>query len=620
MVAPGIVRPLVPARFCKPPFHPYCRLKELERIANYQRNLMALTHVPRMDFSMGYQALLFCPEEKIARTVTLVLRELEFSVEPCAEAFTAVKKLMAQHFDAIVVDCENEQNAALLFKSARNSASNQASLAVAVVEGQAGVAKAFRIGANLVLTKPINVEQAKGTLRVARGLLRKGEPGKPAAPGAPSVTGEETPKVRPSRPLSAVASGQTTAAPLGANAAAIPTASAKAGVGEKGSSPSVSEKSRTARSAPEVSNAAESRREMPSLVEKKAENNEEPAAVRSSGTSLSTAGTGAATAPALVRVAEIGEFRKSLTPTEPPTSAHSSTENEPVPAITSASSFTFGEANASAEESSAGRKKIMMGVAAAALVAFGLYAGWAHFHGKAASDAAPERAESGPVTSSPDMARPSPPTTSSELKKPQPSSAVEAALGVDKPHQSADISPDSLKKNPSKISASDSFPSEDFEPKAATPAPAIVVKNGSMAPARHKTSAQPDAPAPSMIGLPATGGGSLPNLINNSQNAATPVLQALNVSQGVSQGLIMKKVQPVYPPSALHLHMEGSVQLLATISKAGDITAVKSLSGELVFARAAMDAVKQWKYKPYLLNGEPVEIQTQITVNFKLPR
>src|SRR5579864_8796193 len=129
---------------------------------------------------MGYQALLFCPDEKTARTVTQVLGELEFSVETCAEPFAAVKKLMGEHFDAIVVDCDNEQNATLLFKSARNSTSNQSSLAVAVVEGQAGVAKAFRIGANLVLTKPINVEQAKGTLRVARGLLRKADSGKPA--------------------------------------------------------------------------------------------------------------------------------------------------------------------------------------------------------------------------------------------------------------------------------------------------------------------------------------------------------------------------------------------------------------------------------------------------------
>src|ERR1700687_3455754 len=130
---------------------------------------------------MSYKALLFCPDEKTARVVTQVLSDLEFRVEPCNEPFAAVKRWMPDHFDAIVVDCDNEQNAALLFKSAHNSGSNQSSLAVAVVEGQAGVAKAFRIGANLVLTKPINVEQSKGTLRVARGLLRKTDAAKPAS-------------------------------------------------------------------------------------------------------------------------------------------------------------------------------------------------------------------------------------------------------------------------------------------------------------------------------------------------------------------------------------------------------------------------------------------------------
>src|SRR5260370_35089550 len=88
-------------------------------------------------FSMSYQSLLFCPDEKTARTVTQVLTELEFAVEPCSEPFAAVKKLMGEHFDAIVVDCDNEQNATLWFKSARNSTSNKPSLPVAVVEGQA---------------------------------------------------------------------------------------------------------------------------------------------------------------------------------------------------------------------------------------------------------------------------------------------------------------------------------------------------------------------------------------------------------------------------------------------------------------------------------------------------
>src|SRR6266536_1332177 len=152
---------------------------------------------------MGYQALLFCPDETAAGLVTQVLAELEFSVEPANEPFAAVKRLTTQHFDAVVVDCENEQNASLLFKSARNSGPNKTSLAVAVVEGQAGIAKAFRIGANLVLTKPINIEQSKGTLRVARGLLKKSDAGKAAAvPPAPTA------------PVKAIPANPTFARPL----------------------------------------------------------------------------------------------------------------------------------------------------------------------------------------------------------------------------------------------------------------------------------------------------------------------------------------------------------------------------------------------------------------------
>jgi protein TonB len=110
----------------------------------------------------------------------------------------------------------------------------------------------------------------------------------------------------------------------------------------------------------------------------------------------------------------------------------------------------------------------------------------------------------------------------------------------------------------------------------------------------------------------------LPNL-GASTPELKPTLQAVSVSQGVSQGLLLKKVAPSYPQNALRMHIEGIVELQATISKTGEITKVKVVSGDAQLTKAASDAVKQWKYKPYLLNGEPVEIQTQVTVNFKLP-
>ena len=93
----------------------------------------------------------------------------------------------------------------------------------------------------------------------------------------------------------------------------------------------------------------------------------------------------------------------------------------------------------------------------------------------------------------------------------------------------------------------------------------------------------------------------------------------LRISQGVTQGLLLKRVQPVYPNQAMQMRIQGAVQLQATINKQGRITSVKVLSGDAILSRAAVEAVNQWKYIPYFLNGEPVDIQTQITVNFKLP-
>jgi protein TonB len=87
----------------------------------------------------------------------------------------------------------------------------------------------------------------------------------------------------------------------------------------------------------------------------------------------------------------------------------------------------------------------------------------------------------------------------------------------------------------------------------------------------------------------------------------------------VFQGLLIKKVAPNYPAQAKQLRLEGPVLLQATILLDGSVGNVKQLSGGAVLGHAAMEAVRQWKYKPYYLNGEPTEIQTQITVNFKLP-
>jgi periplasmic protein TonB len=97
---------------------------------------------------------------------------------------------------------------------------------------------------------------------------------------------------------------------------------------------------------------------------------------------------------------------------------------------------------------------------------------------------------------------------------------------------------------------------------------------------------------------------------------ATP--QRVRVSAGVQSGLLIKKVTPNYPPLARQARIQGQVVLQAEISKEGTIQNLQLISGHPMLAPAAIEAVKQWRYKPYLLNGEPVAVDTQVVVIFSL--
>jgi protein TonB len=115
-------------------------------------------------------------------------------------------------------------------------------------------------------------------------------------------------------------------------------------------------------------------------------------------------------------------------------------------------------------------------------------------------------------------------------------------------------------------------------------------------------------------------GGVLGSIVSSAPTAvpkaATP--QRIKVSAGVTTGLLIRKVQPAYPPLAKQARISGSVVLQAVIGKDGSIQNLRAVSGPPMLIQSAIDAVRQWKYKPYFLNGEPVEVDTQVTVNFTL--
>ncbi len=617
---------------------------------------------------MSYQALLFCPDEKTARVVSQVLSELEFNVEPCHEPFAAVKKLMVQHFDAIVVDCDNEQNAALLFKSARNSGSNQASLAVAVVEGQAGVAKAFRLGANLVLTKPIHVEQSKGTLRVARGLLRKGQSAKTAAaaPSAAAPTMFAQPPVAapfpPPQKIAAPPSMSASAFELDAEPMPAPDPADAALLEYMPDSP-VSSAENSARPAAESDPSKQYpwqprkplAEPMASALRKAAEAagksefdaaapSVTPAGIPQAGSAqtISLGKTGAAAAPARAKEIPAPDAKKlGLEPTasaivapatdevkriEDP-SAGDGWDSNSSATVTEAPSFSSLDDGPQASDAAGSKKTLLIAVVLLGLAAAG-YFGWTKMQ-----SAHPQPAPQSAAPAAPAL----PPQPAASAPESQP-----ATGDVVSPQGEADLSGTTAVPVPSKPSAAviaegagiktpapaKAAPAADEVTVVKAPAtdkteaaPVLVVRNGSSTQPKAEPESQESVQAPAVTSIASgTGSSALSGIVNtNAINAQKAPQQKLRISQGVSQGLIVKKVQPVYPPQARQMHLEGTVELQANIAESGSISSVKQLSGDRVLGRAAMDAVRQWKYKPYYLNGVPVEVETQITVNFKLP-
>jgi len=158
--------------------------------------------------------------------------------------------------------------------------------------------------------------------------------------------------------------------------------------------------------------------------------------------------------------------------------------------------------------------------------------------------------------------------------------------------------------------------------------PAVMIFRPPSSIATGRPVASDDGP-PQMTGfgpnVPGTTRGDLHGLPNLFENGSRPVLPAPPVTVAhrflVSQmnpGDLIRKVQPAYPALARSARIQGTVVLQAVIGKQGTIEDLRVLTGHPMLAPAAIDAVRQWRYRPYVLNGEPVEVETQITVNFSL--
>jgi protein TonB len=319
-----------------------------------------------------------------------------------------------------------------------------------------------------------------------------------------------------------------------------------------------------------------------------------PAPIKSAGSA--PASTGAASAPA--------PAREIAVPVEAKLAAAPPVEHKelsvPTFGATIGSSPSFGALDDRDAEESGGSKKLMI-IAAVVIVAAALgFFGWTKVSNSSSQAPSVATHEAPVSTASPTPKNVAP---SAPVSAPAASAGQPAAPTSSKP--SANVGTSSIAITP--------------EPEVVTKkiAPAIVVKS----PARVQQQSEDSAPqVPNPLAVAAPNDKKLSSLVSSvPASAPTPTLATVKISQGVSQGLLIKRVQPRYPQNALAMRIQGAVQMEATINKEGNIINLRVASGDAVLSRAAVEAVKQWRYKPYYLNGEPVEIETQITVNFKLP-
>jgi periplasmic protein TonB len=156
------------------------------------------------------------------------------------------------------------------------------------------------------------------------------------------------------------------------------------------------------------------------------------------------------------------------------------------------------------------------------------------------------------------------------------------------------------------------------------PAPVRITPKAAAPPVRITGGVIGGVPGGVDSGVP---GGVLSGMLGGSGNMPLPPkppeptpVKRIRVASRVAEANLIHDVPPQYPPEAGRERIEGTVVVLAVISTDGSVQDVQVLSGLPILAQAAVEAVKQWRYKPYLLNGVPVEIDSRITINFTLSR
>lgn len=627
---------------------------------------------------MALRCFLFSSDEGTVAILRQILTGLDVDAESCSNAVTAAEKITNQSFQIVIIDWDHQPEAGLLLSTARERKAAERPLTLAIVSDDASGPQALQAGANSLLRKPLGATQAKETLITARDLLRAKQgvaaPQSAAAAAAASSTATSIPvsdEVAPppvkSGFLQSSASVPGTLLEAELKAPRRPATPAPSTDEQKETeSPSNRKEEHEKQEEEDSSEQNSEGRGLQWYLKKRVASQppktSEPAPSRGNPELIGYDQTPSQSSPQ-PSPAKRADTRTVVSISEPFIEPKKeSTFTNPVPRRIIAPDVT-------SPENSGLKKRAIAGALVLAGIAIAI-APQAPWHSKlqalwrGGKQSVHAWLYPQPVTPAvAPTAHESFTRAGDEYKLPVPETIPDATTDPSQIKVLPVIDPTLKKANgesgtPDPTAQPDSGSGPADVPSQVQPAPIQPNQTPSAAPSAPQTSvaapltSHPAAPAGSAVADPTihpavqpvtppsspaprpvqTRAPSMPANVpqslrsqltsmtpessgNKAPETALPSIEPVNVSEAQERALLTDQAAPAYPPSAKG--QQGTVTLQVLIGRDGTVQDAKFLQGSLVFARSAIDTVKQWKFKPYMMNTRPVSVQTQFTIKFK---
>ncbi len=552
-------------------------------------------------------ALLLSPDDQAVNAITGVLEEMSVPCERPLDGASAAQKLNSHSFDLVLVDCENLAAAKLIFDVCRRGNTGHNPVPIAIVDGRAGLPTAFRLGAELILTKPVAKDQARSTIRTAISRVRKEAVKNESAPAqlasaamanaataSAAMTGAAEAQEREQATAAAAVSSQLTSfadpAPSFAPASIANPASAALGA------PALSEKMHSAVDEAEIGVNPASPKPTPRSAFFTASRSSESSPANASSAKSEP---GPARKPLGDPVLELKTPKpKSKQEVSQPPNQPAADAGTPLP-----SSYPQRQKQTS----------LLAALLMLTLAVGGCYAAWTYQPGFRAivqpqihrllvlagvtlppvPATSPAKSLKPAVQSTTPVRASGSPTTVIQIKSQDQPSAARSATG----------SANGSAAPPAAASAPVQKPAT---PRAAVASPLSTTPNAS-APAANKLEVnQPTAlgkdTAVTVSHIPLPGEDSA--ILLSSQSAEKRLVQS---------------VPPKYPVESRSGEPDGTVVLKEVVDENGNVEGVRLVEGNAALATAAIKAVKQWRYRPYVRDGKAEPFQTVVIIDFRRP-